>query len=175
MFSWPSGWQEVGAMENGHGLEQYLLPEQGRKWLYLQPLQGGYYQCHMWDWATRAGSGSNGSFMEPQWEKYKVIPDKITSKQVARLTLNEEWWSFISLTLSRGRREKKKGKLPPNPSIYLPVLKCHLKRKLILLPFRKFRYVLSWPLNVVWLKPQKRWFVPLTYCSTSGRWQEGWN
>lgn len=46
------GGKRRGPRTNNINWSSYLLLEQGRTWLYLQPLQGGYYGCHMWDWAS---------------------------------------------------------------------------------------------------------------------------
>lgn len=46
----------------------------------------------------------------------KLYQTRPPANQEAVLTLNEEWWSFISLTLSRQKREKKQKK-ENNPQI----------------------------------------------------------
>lgn len=43
----------------------------------------------------------------------KLYQTRPPANQKAVLTLNEEWWSFISLTLSRGKRGKKKKENKP--------------------------------------------------------------
>lgn len=74
---------------------------------------------------------------------YKTRPP---ANEGAVLTSNEKWWSFISLTVSRGRREKKRKTNPKSLHITFSSKQSGEKE---IKPFsRKFRYVFSWLLNV---------------------------
>lgn len=114
MFSWPSGWQEVGAMDNVHWLEQHPLPEQGEPGSTFS-----HFRVDSTSVNVRLSKPPKRLDLEAKaaWWKHserntKLYRTRPPGNEEVVLTLNQEGWSFISLTLSRGRSKIKKESKP---------------------------------------------------------------